>query len=1296
MPSAYVQGTFTHAGTVPNDTWTLKRDKTETMVFDTFGRLTSITDLNGEQATLAYTSGSTTVTDSSGRSMVLTFNGAGTLASVTDPIGRVTTFVVNVDGDLGSMTDPQGQTTSFAYTGHLLTSMTDPRGGVTKNAYDALGRVTDQWDPVNSSSSANPHTHFAYDTPAVGSTTITDPEGNVEVQSYGDNGLIASDTRGAGTADAGTWSYQYDPVTSGMTLVTDPNGHHVTNTWDPSGRLSSTKNDLDPPTTYTYDSTSGLVLSVTDPQGVTTTYTRLDHVHATAVSSPLLVDVNNPTGATQTTSFTYGDPSHPGDVTAVVDPRGKSTSIHYDAYGNRDSVTDPVGNKATTGFDRVSRPVWTVSPRGNTAGGDPNLYRSVTGTDLVSRGYISMAPNAVPMVDDFGRAPTTTELGATDTGQTWTARSGVWGVGGGAFAVSGSPALASFPASSNGAVLFNEAVPQAGMGVAFRLSDASHYWKVTANPAGNNWVLAKIGGSSVAAVATPAGSCCDRGTSVAVAYTGTTIYVVVNTPGGASNVIAATDTEYVKNTGVGVVADGSGPGRISSLAVETSLGSTAWSGFDGNGNTVWSNDGNGNHTTVAYDADDRPVTTTRADGSIQRQTWNNNSQQTAFKDARYQSSPNPADWSTYGYDHQGRLASEKPVGMGTTTHTYTYNTAGEVQVTATPDGGTSTLTLDAADRPHQVVYTGATGTAPTPTVTFGYDHDGRRTSMTTGTASSAWQYDSLGRLNVSTRDGRSVGYRYDLTNNLTQLVYPGNVAVSRTFDDASRLTKVTDWLSGSPGTSFGYDADSDLTTSSFPNGVVTTRSPDSLGRTVSITVKKGATTLASFTQSFDNQSNITAVTATGVGANQTYGYNQLNQLNANSPQTLGYDLADNITSITNTTKQDFTSSHQPCFTTSAFTTSGDLTKTCTSNPPPGWSYTYSYDARGNRTATNFPFATPKNANYDQADRLTGYTQGSTTNATYTYDGDNLRTHKSVNATTTNYTWDEAGGLPLLLQDGSDDYIYGPLGEPIERINATGATYIHQDHLGSTRLLTDTTGTNVGTYTYTPYGATSSHTGSATVNLQYAGQYTDPETGYQYLRNRYYDPITAQFISVDPAVEATQSPYGYVEENPLIGVDPSGLFCVKTCSDPFDGMRAGAASPIYTDDGRWTYSGTTRADSTATVHYQGHFLPEGGDLPVQFDRDLLFGFVHGDLAPNTSIFTRESSAYYVLTNGFQINATTVWVRAMVRLCGLFGCYSRQIDAKYLEDYDVTFGFAPSSISHRAFKRRLRRDYPGLYC
>ena len=58
---------------------------------------------------------------------------------------------------------------------------------------------------------------------------------------------------------------------------------------------------------------------------------------------------------------------------------------------------------------------------------------------------------------------------------------------------------------------------------------------------------------------------------------------------------------------------------------------------------------------------------------------------------------------------------------------------------------------------------------------------------------------------------------------------------------------------------------------------------------------------------------------------------------------------------------------------------------------------------------------------------------------------------------------------------------------------------------------------------------------------FASEYRDAETGLIYLRARYYDPATAQFLTRDPALAATRAPYAYVAGNPLNARDPSGLW-----------------------------------------------------------------------------------------------------------------------------------------------------------
>jgi RHS repeat-associated protein len=91
------------------------------------------------------------------------------------------------------------------------------------------------------------------------------------------------------------------------------------------------------------------------------------------------------------------------------------------------------------------------------------------------------------------------------------------------------------------------------------------------------------------------------------------------------------------------------------------------------------------------------------------------------------------------------------------------------------------------------------------------------------------------------------------------------------------------------------------------------------------------------------------------------------------------------------------------------------------------------------------------------------------------------------------------------------------------------------------VITDLTGSSQATYTYDPYGGLASSTGTITNPFRFCGQYQDSESGFYYLRARYYDPTTGQFLSMDSRVGFTLQPYAYVAGNPLNIVDPTGRF-----------------------------------------------------------------------------------------------------------------------------------------------------------
>lgn len=64
-------------------------------------------------------------------------------------------------------------------------------------------------------------------------------------------------------------------------------------------------------------------------------------------------------------------------------------------------------------------------------------------------------------------------------------------------------------------------------------------------------------------------------------------------------------------------------------------------------------------------------------------------------------------------------------------------------------------------------------------------------------------------------------------------------------------------------------------------------------------------------------------------------------------------------------------------------------------------------------------------------------------------------------------------------------------------------------------------------------------------FRYCGEYLDIETGYIYLRARYYDPSIGRFISEDSAKDGYNW-YAYCANNPIRYIEPSGLGQAPCC------------------------------------------------------------------------------------------------------------------------------------------------------
>ncbi len=119
--------------------------------------------------------------------------------------------------------------------------------------------------------------------------------------------------------------------------------------------------------------------------------------------------------------------------------------------------------------------------------------------------------------------------------------------------------------------------------------------------------------------------------------------------------------------------------------------------------------------------------------------------------------------------------------------------------------------------------------------------------------------------------------------------------------------------------------------------------------------------------------------------------------------------------------------------------------------------------------------------------------------------------------------------------------------PVATIQNGTIYNIHTDHLGTPRVITDSSNMEVWRWDSDPFGIATANEDpdgdgvAVTYKLRFAGQYHDHETGLSYNINRDYKPKTGKYIESDPiGVKGGVNTYSYVYNNTLTFTDPFGL------------------------------------------------------------------------------------------------------------------------------------------------------------
>lgn len=328
----------------------------------------------------------------------------------------------------------------------------------------------------------------------------------------------------------------------------------------------------------------------------------------------------------------------------------------------------------------------------------------------------------------------------------------------------------------------------------------------------------------------------------------------------------------------------------------------------------------------------------------------------------------------YDYDGLGRLSFERdPEGTITT---YAWDVADRLVSVTQPGSGSTcsgtkvnciSYSYDLAGGLSGVDYSDPA----TPDVSgVVYDPLGRRTAWTSDGATETWSWDARSRVTSHLdANGRTTGYGYDATSNLTSIAYPGtSTPLTRSFDDAGRLVSTTDWLGNTTG--FGYDANDNWTSTTFPASTqnVDTFGYDRADRMTSVSWKQATTVLGSIDYGTrDNEGQVTAASGTGAGTpSRTWAYDNRDRLTNETGGAGGaitYDPAGNVTERADGALQVFDPASRLCWTS-------DTAASGTCATPAADATTFAYDAKGNRTGQQPHQGRGSTYGYDQANRLT--------------------------------------------------------------------------------------------------------------------------------------------------------------------------------------------------------------------------------------------------------------------------------------------------------------------------------------
>lgn len=566
-----------------------------------------------------------------------------------------------------------------------------------------------------------------------------------------------------------------------------------------------------------------------------------------------------------------------------------------------------------------------------------------------------------------------------------------------------------------------------------------------------------------------------------------------------------------------------------------------------------------------------------------------------------------AQTRTFVYDSLKRLTSAANPESGTIT--YLYDANGNLTKKTDARGVYVDYISDALNR--NTLRTYSDGTA---TVTSTYDagtvanSKGRLTSVSSNVSVTNYSaYDAMGRVTSGNQitDGQtySMSYGYDAASKLISLTYPSGRVIKPEYDAAGRTAGVKDQASGTYYAGAAYtDATNRLQYA--PHGAVSVMKlgnglwehttfnnrlqPTQIGLGTSTT--DSSTVGLSYTYgTTNNNGNVLTHVYAGGGLNytQTFEYDELNRLTTSG---------EGVGSWSQLNKYDRYGNRWIDFSGTPSLTINAANNRITNSG-------YTYDAPGNLTNDS-----TQSFEFDAENKIKKVSGESDV---YRYDADGNRVRKNfINGEKVRMVY--SGGQLLAEYDLSNgslkkEYVYGAKGLIATIEPSAVIKYTTPDHLGTPRVVTNSSAGVVSRHDYKPFGEeVGSGIGGRTTAMGYGAtdglreKFTlkerDIETGLDYFGARYYGSLQGRFTSGDPLLSTgeldnpqTWNRYSYALNSPLFYTDPSGMYVCKgstgQCAQ-FAAKLAEARENLATIEGTYGKESTQYKNAADAVNSYG--------------------------------------------------------------------------------------------------------------